>query len=66
MDERGLKIHTDMHLKLKCDKCNFKSVDFKELRTHKVACFISCQICQHQVETRDEMKNHMRILHNEA
>ena len=66
MDDGGLKIHTDMHLKLNCDQCNFKAVDLKVIRTHKVSCFISCQICQHQVETRDEMKKHMRILHSEA
>ena len=63
MDDGGLKIHTDLHLKLKCDQCNFKAVDFKDLRTHKLSCFISCSICKHQIETTEEMKRHMIILH---
>ena len=66
MDNGGLKIHTDMHLKLKCDQFNFKAADFKGLRTHKLSCFVSCRICKHQVETTEKMKKHMKALHNEV
>ena len=66
MDNGELKIHTDMHLKLQCDHCNFKAVDFKGLRSHKLSCFISCRICQHQVETTEEMKRHMKVLHEQV
>ena len=66
IDNGGLKIHTDMHLKLKCDQFNFKAADFKGLRTHKLSCFVSCRICKHQVETTEKMKKHMKALHNEV